>query len=167
MDILYNFSSIIPTHLYVKEFRELRYDYNSFASNNHEWVATVWIEYLNNKNETIAYISYNTTNGQIISLSVKREYQNRGIGKQILEKATNELREKNCEELWVVCGEHHPFWSNVNCLCVICNSHRLVDKKNTKTMVNRTTPLYYLTKSLTYRNPAHPSVTSDGYFRKL
>ena len=130
--------------LFLKDFKETRYDSefnltpnpNCYFKNNEP--GGVWIYYLNKKNEKIAYISYYTSDGQIGLFFIEEKYQNRGLGKQILEKATNELREKKCKEVWLVSSQNnHPFWSNVN------------------------------NKSFTNRVPAHPSVTGEGFFRKL
>lgn len=132
---------LIIKPLYLNDFTERRYD-SEFLSKPNDYFTNdklggVWVEYRNDKNERVAYIRYYTSNGQIGLFFIDPQYQNRGLGKQILKKASIELIKHKCEEVWVVTSKDHPFWSNVN------------------------------KKSFTYRNPAHPSVTSDGYFRKL
>ena len=130
-----------PTPLFLKDFKEVRYDSeltpkpNDYFSNDK--LGGVWLQYFNENDQSIAYIRYYTSNGQIGLFFIAETYKNRGLGKQILQKAMNELREKKCDEVWVVTSKDHSFWSNVN------------------------------NKSFKYRDPAHPSVTSEGYFRKL
>jgi len=126
------------TPLFLKDFKEIRHN-NTTNDINYYYnePGGVLIEYLNNKNERIAYINYYTSDGQIGMFFIDEKYQNRGLGKQIVEKAMNELREKKCEEVWVSTSKNHPFWSNVN------------------------------NKSFKYRNPVHPFWSNDGYFRKL
>ena len=136
---------LIRTPLCLKDFKKTRYDdldltpkHQRFLCFPNDKLGWVFIEYFNEIYAPVAYICYNTSNGEIYNLSIHRPYyQNRGLGTQILEKATYEMRENNCEEVWAVTSKNHPFWSNVN------------------------------NKSFTYRNPAHPSVTGDGYFIKL
>ena len=134
---------IKPTPLFLKDFKKTRYDLDLKPRHERFWcfpndkLGWVFIEYFNKNDQSIAYILHNTSNGQIGLFFIEKEYQYRGLGTQILEKATNELRDKKCEEVWAVTIENHPFWSNVN------------------------------NKSFTYRYPAHPSVTGHGYFRKL
>ena len=87
--------------------------------------------------ESIAYIRYYVTTRQVGLFFIKTKYQNRGLGKQILSKVIKEMRENNCDELWAVTSKNHTFWSNV------------------------------YNKSFEFRDPAHPSVTGDGYVLDL
>jgi len=95
------------------------------------------LEYYNNKDAKIGYIRYYITTGQIGLFFIDDEYQNRGLGKQILSKVIKELKTNQCEEVWAVSTNDHTFWSNV------------------------------YNKSFAHRNPAHPSVTGPGYIMKL
>ena len=130
-----------PAPLLLKDFTEIRYESDLIPKPNHYFpnnkLGGVWLQYFNKNHKSIAYIRYYTSNGQIGVFSIHNEYQNRGLGTQILEKATNELRDKNCKEVWAVSSEFHTFWYNVN------------------------------NKSFTYSNPVHPSSNEGGYIRKL
>ena len=96
----------------------------------------IMLEYYD-KDVRIGYIRYYITTGQIGLFFINDDYQNRGIGKQILSKVIEELKTNNCKEIWAVTLKNHSFWSNV------------------------------YNKSFEYRDTAHPSVTGDGYFMKL
>ena len=96
----------------------------------------IMLEYYD-KNKKIGYIRYYITTGQIGLFFIDDDYQNRGIGKQILSKVIKELETNNCEEVWAVTSQNHSFWSNV------------------------------YNKSFVHRDPAHPTVGGDGYFMKL
>jgi GNAT superfamily N-acetyltransferase len=97
----------------------------------------VMLEYYNKKDKKIGYIRYYITTGQIGLFFIDKEYQNRGLGKQILSKVIQEMKDNQCDEVWAVATDHHPFWSNV------------------------------YNKSFLPGKPAHPSVTGSGYFMKL
>jgi N-acetylglutamate synthase-like GNAT family acetyltransferase len=75
--------------------------------------------------------------GQIGLFFIDNDYQNRGLGKQILSKVMEELTTYHCEEVWAVTSKHHSFWSNV------------------------------YNNSFEYRDPAHPTVGGKGYVMKL
>ena len=96
----------------------------------------IMLEYYD-KDVRIGYIRYYITTGQIGLFFISDDYQNRGIGKQILSKVIKELKTNKCQEIWAVTTPNHSFWSNV------------------------------YNKSFEYRNPAHPTVGGDGYFMKL
>ena len=96
----------------------------------------IMLEYYD-KDVRIGYIRYYITTGQIGLFFIGDDYQNRGIGKQILSKVIKELKTNNCKEVWVVTTINHSFWSNV------------------------------YNKSFVYRDPAHPTVGGTGYFMKL
>ena len=93
----------------------------------------VRLEYYTSNNIEIGYIQYKT-NGQIGLFFINKEYQNRGLGKQILTKVIKELKANyNCTEVWAVTSKNHPFWSNV------------------------------YNKQFKYCEPANRSVTGSGY----
>ena len=129
------------TPLLITNFKEVRYISSEISQPNHLFVnkkpGGILLEYYNNKDVKIGYIRYYITNGQIGLFFIDKEYQNRGLGKQILSKVIQELETNHCEEVWAVTSKNHPFWSNV------------------------------YNKSFEYRDPAHPSVGGDGYFMKI
>ena len=58
----------------------------------------------------IGYIQYKKYVGQIGLIYLDDEYKGRTLGKQMLQKAVEDMES---EEVWAVTGENHPFWSNV------------------------------------------------------
>lgn len=129
-----------PLPLIIHNFKEVRYVSTEFSYPNNYFVNkktdAILLEYYD-KNEKIGYIRFYFTTGQIGSFFIDAEYQNRGLGKQILSKVIKELKVNNCKEVWAVTSTDHPFWSNV------------------------------YNNSFTYRDPAHPSVSGNGYFMKI
>lgn len=130
-----------PRPLLINDFREVRFVSSEMPSPNDYFVykkpGGIWLEYYNNKNAKIGYIRYYITTGQIGLFFIDDEYQNRGLGKQILSKVIQEMKTTQCEEVWAVTTTNHSFWSNV------------------------------YNKSFEYRNPAHPTVGGDGYVMKI
>ena len=98
-----------PTPLYINDFKEIRY---VLSNNNYKKLGGVMLEYYNNKDEKIGYIRYYITTGQIGLFYIDENYQNRGLGKQILYKVIKELKTNHCEEVWVVSTSNHRFWLN-------------------------------------------------------
>jgi len=129
------------TPLIITDFKEVRYVSSEMSEPNDYFVCKklggVMLEYYNNKDAKIGYIRYYITTGQIGLFFIDEEYQNRGLGKQILSKVIKELETNQCEEVWAVSTNDHTFWSNV------------------------------YNKSFAHRVPAHPSVTGPGYIMKL
>lgn len=62
---------------------------------------------------SVGYISYKTTTGQIGLFFIKKKYQNQGFGKQILDKVIKDLVFHNQKKVFAITTENHPFWSNV------------------------------------------------------
>ena len=130
--------------LQISDFKEIRFDsseeepYPFFGKEKfvHGKPGGVVLEYYD-KDHQIGYIRYYVNTGHIGLFFIQKEYQNRGLGKQILCKVIQELQENNCDEIWAVTSKDHAFWSNVY--------HQL----------------------FSYRDPAHPSVGGDGYFMDL
>jgi len=126
--------------LIINDFKEVRYVSSEISATNNIFVnrkpGGIMLEYYNKKDVKIGYIRYYITTGQVGLFFIDKDYQNRGLGKQILTKAIEELKLNNCEEVWAVTTLDHSFWTNV------------------------------YNKSFEYRNPAHPSVGGDGYFMK-
>ena len=134
------------TPLLINNFREIRHVDTSTMFTGSEAPNTevnryfvrdkpggVYLEYYNQKDVKIGYIRYYLTTGQIGLFFLDNEYQNRGLGKQILSKVITELKENQCEEVWAVTTTNHTFWSNV------------------------------YKKSFVHRYPAHPTVGGSGY----
>ena len=121
-------------------FNEIRIDTSKVSHSNKYFVNNkpggIVLEYYN-EDKCIGYIKYYLGTGQIGLFFIQKEYQNRGLGKQILSKVMMDLQENNCDECWVVSAKGHNFWSNV------------------------------FNKSFTYRVPVHKSVKGDGYFINL
>lgn len=64
-------------------------------------------------NKGIGYISYRVATGQIGLFFIKKEYQNCGIGKQILLRAIEDIKHNGCNKVFAVTSKDHTFWSNV------------------------------------------------------
>jgi GNAT superfamily N-acetyltransferase len=126
--------------LEIKNFIEIRYVSSEMPYENDIFVNNkpggIMLEYYN-KDIKIGYIRYYVNSGQIGLFFIQEEYQNRGLGKQILSKVIKELQDNNCNEIWAVTSKDHIFWSNV------------------------------YNKSFSYRDPAHSSVGGDGYYIDL
>jgi GNAT superfamily N-acetyltransferase len=100
----------------------------------------ILIEFYNkDSNEKIGYVSYRVKVGQIGLFFIDREYQNRGLGKQILTQVIEDMKAQNTTEVWAVTSKDHPFWSNV---------------------FNKSFSFYDFEK-------LHPSVTGHGYKMKI
>ena len=138
---LWNFRTPQTPPLFINDFREVRYVSSEIPQPNDIFVykkpGGIMLEYYNKKDEKIGYIRYYITTGQIGLFFIDDEYQNRGLGKQILSKVIEELKENQCKEMWAVSTDNHIFWSNV------------------------------YNKSFEHRVPAHPSVTGPGYVYRL
>jgi hypothetical protein len=64
--------------------------------------------------KSIGYVSYKNKTGQIGLFFINKDYQNLGLGKQILLNIINELTIDNkTKEIWAITTQSHPFWSNV------------------------------------------------------
>lgn len=138
--------SSAPPILQLTDFKEIRrvsadmsYPNEYFDWNKPGGIQLEYYEKTDTDNlRQIGYIRYYKTTGQVgLFFIFKPEHRGRGLGKQILDKAIAEMRENNCKEVWAVTLKNHSFWSNV------------------------------YGGAFEYRDPAHPSVTSDGYYMKL
>ena len=134
-----NFFNILmfSSRTQLTDFKEIRLVSSEMPYPNDYFVnkkpGGIMLEYYD-KDVKIGYIRYYITTGQIGLFFIDNNYQNRGIGKQILSKVIKELEANNCEEVWAVTIKNHSFWSNV------------------------------YNKSFTYRDPAHPTIGGSGYF---
>lgn len=95
------------------------------------------------QNETdkdpIAMVDFRPGVGQIGIIGIWPEsYRNRGLGKQMLRKAMNDIKAfGKTDTVWAVTTENHTFWSNV------------------------------FNKSFVWKNPAHTTVAGSGYSFKF
>ena len=126
--------------LIINDFKEVRFVSSEMPESNDIFVykkpGGIMLEYYNQEDKKIGYIRYYITTGQVGLFFIDNDYQNRGLGKQILSKVIKEMEINNCEEVWAVTTDNHTFWSNV------------------------------YNKSFEYRSPSHPSVGGSGYFMK-
>lgn len=63
--------------------------------------------------KSIGYVSYKNKTGQIGLFFINKDYQNLGLGKQILIKLINEQINNDNNKIWAITTKDHPFWSNV------------------------------------------------------
>lgn len=125
----------LRTPLNINNFKEIRYvstdiSYPPTYFLNKKKHA-ILLEYYK-KNEKIGYIRYYSNTGQIGSFFIDVEYQNRGLGKQILSKVIKELKFNKCKEVWVVTSKNHPFWSNVYNKSFLCRDPKQPTTNNDK-----------------------------------
>lgn len=71
------------------------------------------LEYKNKKDEHVGFIDYKPKIGQIGMFIIQDKYRNKGLGKQILTKPMNEMRQYDVKEVWASTLGEHPFWANV------------------------------------------------------
>jgi ribosomal protein S18 acetylase RimI-like enzyme len=108
----WNFNS--QKSLFINDFKEVRYESSELLSPSlkSKFVRNkpggVLLEYYDNDNR-IGYIRYYITTGQIGLFFIDKEYQNRGLGKQILSNVIKELKMNNCKGVWAVTTTNHPF----------------------------------------------------------
>lgn len=94
--------------------------------------------YYDNENKEIGMISYRHIVGQIGLFFIwDDKYRNRGLGKQILNRAINDMRNNKTTSVWAITSENHTFWSNV------------------------------FNKSFQWKKRPHSSVTGSGYLMLL
>jgi GNAT superfamily N-acetyltransferase len=125
----------------IDTLKELRYESRNIKEPNDYFRPNkpggILLKYYNDTEQEVGYIRYYITTGQIGLFFIDKKYQNCGIGKQILSKVMEELKDNDCEECWAVTTMDHPFWSNV------------------------------FDKSFKYKYPVHKTVTGQGYVIKL
>jgi GNAT superfamily N-acetyltransferase len=90
------------------------------------------------ENVKIGYITFRLETGQIGIFFIEQEYRDSGLGKQMLLAAITDIKARGkANTVWAVTSLHHPFWSNV------------------------------WNKSFQLKDPAHFSVTAQGYSMPL
>ena len=86
----------------------------------------------------VGYIDFRLETGQIGLFRIEEEYQNKGLGKQMLLGAIEDIKSHGkAKTVWAVTSLDHPFWSNV------------------------------WNKAFQLKDPAHSSVTEYGYSMPL
>ena len=134
-NIMYNMMNNKKVPLLIDNFKEIITisddDWNNVKNGEKN------IKYYNNEGKYIGYINYRLAVGQIGLFYLDKNYRNRGLGKQILNKTINDIKDYGTKEVWVVSSENDQFWSNVN------------------------------NKSFINRDPAHSSIRSSGFFMKI
>ena len=98
------------------------------------------LNYDNQNNDVKAgYISYVAKTGQIALFFINSDYRNRGLGKQVLLFALNDMKTFTPSHIWAITYINHPFWSNV---------------------FDKSFQWYH-------KDQLHPSVSSPGYKMKI
>lgn len=64
-------------------------------------------------NKGIGYITYRISTGQIGLFYIDKKYQNCGLGKQILLRAMEDIKNNGCNKVFAVTSKNHHFWANV------------------------------------------------------
>lgn len=82
-------------------------------------------------------VQYHLKTGQIGMLIIHKDYSNIGIGKYIVGKIIEEMKENKNNELWLIANKEHTFWSNV------------------------------FNKSFSYRTPITDNIPFGGFYMKL
>lgn len=83
------------------------------------------------------YITYRVKTGQIGLFYAQKEYQNSGLGKQILLRVIEDIKNNVCDKVFAITSENNKFWANV------------------------------YNKSFTWSERPDISVTGSGYFLEL
>jgi GNAT superfamily N-acetyltransferase len=132
-----NYSKIIkfyikkPTPIQLSVYKEHKIvkndDWNKIKNGD------ITLEYYLHNNKMIGCINYRVYTGQIGLFFLEPNYRNIGLGKQILNKAINDIKQNNINEVWAVTSKNHVFWSNV------------------------------YNGKFKYKEQLHPSVTGSGY----
>lgn len=90
--------------------------------------------------KSIGYINYNKHTGQIGLFFIDPKYQGCGIGTKYLHKIIDDIKDYGeAKEIWMFTSKGHYFWSKAK----------------------------HDGKCFTYRDPAHPSISGDGYYMEI
>ena len=111
-NIMYNMMNNKKVPLLIDNFKEIITisddDWNNVKNGEKN------VKYYNNEGKYIGYINYRLAVGQIRIFYLDKNYRNIGLGKQILNKTINDIKDYGTKEVWVVSSENDQFWSNVN-----------------------------------------------------
>ena len=137
-NIIRKIKTITPTrHILLQDYtliQNINYDY---------WTQQVFycINIYDNQNNDVkaGYISYVAKTGQIALFFINSDYRNRGLGKQVLLFALNDMKTFTPSHIWAITYINHPFWSNV---------------------FDKSFQWYH-------KDQLHPSVSSPGYKMKI
>lgn len=61
----------------------------------------------------VGYITYRLVTGQIGMFFINKKYQNRGLGKQILNRVITDMKHNGKTHIFAITTLNHPFWENV------------------------------------------------------
>jgi GNAT superfamily N-acetyltransferase len=61
----------------------------------------------------VGYITYRLVTGQIGLFFINKKYQNRGLGKQILNRVITDMKHEGKTHIFAITTPNHPFWTNV------------------------------------------------------
>jgi GNAT superfamily N-acetyltransferase len=128
-----------PIPLFLKDFKQIKVMKDDYWNKIPDSDFRIdFYDKLNN-DKYAGYISYRAGVGQVGLFFLNKEYQNRGIGKQILTQTIEHMKEFNTTDIWAITTDDHPFWSNV---------------------FNKSFKWYEMRQ-------VHPSVTGSGYKMKI
>ncbi len=96
-----------------------------------------WISIKNDEGKEIGYCQYHPKIGQVGIFRMDDEYRHLGTGAKVLEMCVEDMKAAGATEIWGV------------------------------TSAKEFSQMSKFQGKIHYRNPAHPSVTCDGYFMKL
>lgn len=65
------------------------------------------------RNRIICKIIYGTKSGSIEMISVENKYKGRGLGKQMLIDALQDMRNNCLNQAYAIAKRNHPFWNNI------------------------------------------------------
>lgn len=77
-------------------------------NNNHQFVLEI-------NNEVVGFVNFGLTEdpeytncGEIIALYIISKYKGNGLGRKLVDAATNELKEMNCDKMIIACLKGNP-----------------------------------------------------------
>ena len=98
---------------------KLRLDLKSFKRShnitNHVNGRQIQFRYIDSSSngKSIAFAQFIVTTGQIGMLDIDKQFQRKGLGKQIIKEIEDVLKLYNVKEIWVACSSNHYYWSNL------------------------------------------------------
>jgi ribosomal protein S18 acetylase RimI-like enzyme len=106
--------------LYLNNFKQTITIKNNMTNIFKEYKMEDSINVINNnlsdpyyQSNLIGYIYYNIHIGKVDILYVSTKYRNKGLGKQMLSDAINDMKNHNLKEVWCTASKNHEFWNNV------------------------------------------------------
>ena len=65
------------------------------------------------ESKSVGYITYRLLTGQIGLFFINKEFQNKGLGKQILLRVIDDMKKEGRNSIFAITIDEHHFWSNV------------------------------------------------------